>query len=217
MKKKVLIALCAPVLFSSLYLLAADHIDAPGVTGTSSDITDLYVFESEENSSNLVFVANLQGLLSPASTAAASFDEDVMVEFNIDNTDDKVEDLVIQCYFENGKLKVYGPVAPSKTGTTSKLETSALMVETAVTAYQQSPIVGTSNGIKAFAGPRDDPFFMDFVQYGEIIGGNATSFRDPGMDTFAGTNVLSVVVEVPKSMVGSGASINTWVTSNRKQ
>jgi hypothetical protein len=30
------------------------------------------------------------------------------------------------------------------------------------------------------------------------------------MDTFAGTNVLALVVEVPKSMLGSSATINVW-------
>ena len=40
----------------------------------------------------MVFVANLQGLLSPTATADARFDENVMVEFNIDNTGDAVED-----------------------------------------------------------------------------------------------------------------------------
>ena len=205
------------IMFSSIYLFAADHIDAPGVASTSSDITDFYAFESPESSSNLVFVANLQGLLSPGATSTASFDEDVMVEFNIDNTGDYVEDLVIQCYFENGKMKVYGPVKPSQTGTTSKLETSDLSVTVDVTAYQDAPVINSSNGVKAFAGPRDDPFFMDFAQYGEIIAGNATSFNDPGSDTFAGTNVMSVVVEVAKSQIGGSGTIQTWVTSNRKQ
>jgi len=68
-----------------------------------------------------------------------------------------------------------------------------------------------------FAGPRDDPFFMDFAQYGAIIGGMATSFNETGSDTFAGTNVMSVVVEVPKAMIGGSGTINTWVESKRKQ
>ena len=70
--------------------------------------------------------------------------------------------------------------------------------------------------MKFFAGPRDDPFFMDFAQYSEIIVGNASSFNTPGADTFAGTNVMSIVVEVPKSMIASSGSINAWVESKRK-
>ena len=66
----------------------------------------------------MVFVVNVQGLLAPSATAAASFDEEVMIEINIDNssTKDNMEDLVIQAAFDNGKVKVYGPAAPIQTG-----------------------------------------------------------------------------------------------------
>ena len=71
--------------------------------------------------------------------------------------------------------------------------------------------------MKFFTGPRDDPFFMDFAQYGEIIGGNAPGFNNPGSDTFAGSNVMSIVVEVPKSQIGTSGTINTWVEAKTKQ
>jgi len=58
---------------------------------------------------------------------------------------------------------------------------------------------------------------MDFARFGQIIGGEASSFNNPGSDTFAGTNVMSVVIEVPKSMIGGSGTINTWVESKRKQ
>src|SRR5215813_6048638 len=102
-KKLLLIAIAAIVACGGL-LLAADHIDSPAVTNQPSDITDLYVFRAE-NPDNLVFVANTQGLLSPAATANAKFDENTMIEFNIDNNGDNVEDLVIQCIAKNGMMK----------------------------------------------------------------------------------------------------------------
>ncbi|MBL7775344.1 MAG: DUF4331 family protein [Saprospiraceae bacterium] len=197
-------------------LFAADHIDAPAVSSTSSDITDFYAFASPENSNNLVFVCNTQGLLDPAATSAARFDEQVMLEFNIDNTGDNVEDLVIQATFKDGKVQVYGPVRPDNTGTISKIQSGGPSVSANITAYGASPTVGSANGMKVFAGPRDDPFFFDLTQYTAIIGGTATGFNNPGSDTFAGTNVLSLVVEVPKSMLGAAASLNTWVESKRK-
>jgi hypothetical protein len=217
MKKRNLLLAAFALLTTSVGILwAADHIDAPAVSSTSSDITDYYAFASPENQDNLVFVCNVQGLLDPTATATASFDEDVLIEFNIDNTGDAVEDLVIQALFENGKVKTYGPVQPSSPGAISKVQTGGTKVETDITAYGTSPSIGSNGGIKLFAGPRDDPFFMDFAQYGEIIAGNATGFNNPGSDTFAGTNVMSVVIEVPKSMLGSAATLNTWVESKRK-
>jgi hypothetical protein len=215
--KTIGLALVALVACAASYLIAADHIDAPAVTGTGSDITDLYAFQSPANANNMVFVVNVQGLLAPAATGAASFDEEVMIEINIDNsaTKDNMEDLVIQAAFDNGKVKVYGPEAPIQKGLMSTLS-KGTPIEAAITAYGAgSPVVGESNGIKVFAGPRDDPFFFDFNQYSEIIKGNATAFNNPGTDAFAGTNVLSLVIEVPKSMLGSG-SVNIWATSNRK-
>lgn len=215
-KKNLLLSLLLLGTATIGVLWAADHIDAPAVTGTSADITDFYAFASPENSNNLVFVANTQGLLAPSATAAAGFDEDVLIEFNIDQDGDAVADLVIQATFLDGMMQVYGPLAPNLSGTTSEIAAQNPATEVAISAYGSSPNISTgSTGVKAFAGPRDDPFFMDFAQYNEIIAGNATGFNDPGSDTFAGTNVLSVVVEVPKSLVGSGGTVNTWVTTSR--
>jgi Domain of unknown function (DUF4331) len=210
------LALVAIVACATSYLIAADHIDAPAVTGTGSDITDFYAFQSPANANNMVFVVNVQGLLAPSATAAAAFDEEVMVEINIDNssTKDNIEDLVIQASFEDGKVKIYGPAAPIQKGLMSTLLTSTA-VEANVTAYGSTAVIGEGGGIKVFAGPRDDPFFFDLNQYKSVLAGTATSFNNPGTDAFKGTNVLSIVVELPKSMLGTG-SVNVWATSNRK-
>lgn len=214
--KTLVLALVALVACAASYLIAADHIDAPAITGTGSDITDVYAFQSPANANNMVFVVNVQGLLAPSSTAAAAFDEEVMIEINIDNsaTKDNMEDLVIQAAFDNGKVKVYGPSAPMEKGLMSTL-LQTTPVEATITAYGATAEIGEGNSIKVFAGPRDDPFFFDLNQFKKIIGGTATSFNNPGTDAFAGTNVLSLVVEVPKSMLGTGA-VNIWATSNRE-
>ena len=216
--KTTKIILSAGVLaIAGFFMIAADHIDAPAVQGGTSDITDFYAFQGE-NTDNLVFVANVQGLLSPATTGSAMFDENVMVEFNIDTNGDNVEDLVIQAIPRDGKMYFFGPTAPSSTGIDSKVETMSNNESyVAITPYGSDAIVATNNGMKFFAGPRDDPFFMDFAQYSAIIGGMASSFNNPGSDTFAGTNVMSIVVEVPKTMIGGSGTINTWVESKRKQ
>jgi hypothetical protein len=194
-------------------IYAADHIDAPAVTNKPTDITDVYVFRAQ-NPDNMVFVANTQGLLSPAATGDAGFDENTMIEFNIDNNGDNVEDLVIQCIAKNGKMKVYGPAMPKVTGTISYLNINKLSVQTDITKYGQDALSATGdNGVKVFAGPRDDPFFFDLVGFRNVISGAASSFNNPGNDTFAGTNVMAIVVEVPKSLLGSNGTINVWAES----
>jgi hypothetical protein len=202
----------------ALITVAADHIDAPAAQGTSADITDFYAFQGE-NTDNLVFVANVQGLLSPNATNTTSFDENVLVEINIDTDGDSIEDLVIQAIPRDGIMHFFGPVTPSNTGKNSIIyEMTALQGQVAISPYGSNAILGTSDaGIKMFAGPRDDPFFMDFARYGEIIAGDAPGFNNPGVDTFAGSNVLSIVVEVPKSMLGASGTIGTWVEAKAKQ
>lgn len=222
MKKKFLWTGMLGLLAVGGILFAADHIDAPAVTGPSSsslgtDITDIYAFQSPADNSKMVFVINTQGLLSPAATSSASFPSNVMYEMNIDNTGDNVEDLVIQCLVKNNKLRVYGPVAPSTPGLNSTVMTSGTLTETDVTAYGASALnVGSNNGIRVFAGPRDDPFFFDLVRFKEILAGTQTGFRSPGVDAFAGTNVMSIVVEVPKNLLGSAATLNVWAESKTK-
>lgn len=216
LKKVLVIGLISAGIITTGILLAADHIDSPTVTNQSTDITDVYVFRGQDVN-NLVFVANTQGLLSPGATAAAAFNENTIIEFNIDNNGDNVEDLVIQGIASGGKLKVYGPVKPSETGGRSRLEGS-VTADAAITAYGTAAITTTgSNGIKVFAGPRDDPFFFDLTQFKKILANTATSFNKPGTDAFAGTNVLSFVVEVPKSLLGATTGkISVWVETKKK-
>jgi len=235
MKKLSFIAWALVTVAIGTYLMAADHIDAPAVgslgSGSSlSDITDYYAFESPSNSNNYVFVCNVAGLSAPSATGALSFSDDLMYEFNIDNDGDNVEDLVIQAIFRGDRVIVRGPVAPSATGLASTVASTNLRVETTVSAYGATPVSATNGGVTAFAGPRDDPFFMDFFKFVDIVNGAgvalglerpapadgnayATSFDVTGTDTFAGTNVMSVVVEVPKSMLGSNSTFSTWVES----
>lgn len=216
MKKPKMILGLALVAITGLVLVAADHIDAPSVTGNAADITDMYTFQGE-NTNNLVFAVNTQGLLSPNATAAAMFSENVMIEINIDNTGDNVEDLVIQAIRKGNKMYFFGPYAPATTGTSSTIKTSAASGNVAISTYGSAAVIAESGGMKFFAGPRDDPFFFDLGQFQAILGGTASGFSNPGTDTFAGTNVLSVVVEVPKAMLGTATSLNVWAETKKKQ
>lgn len=215
MKKTKFLFGIAAITIAGVISIAADHIDAPAVAGSTSDITDFYAFQGQ-NTNNLVFVANVQGLLSPTATANSAFDENTMIEFNIDTDGDNVENLVIQAVARDGKMYFFGPAAPGQTGLKSTF-LSGTPNSVDITTYGSSAVVASSEGMNFFAGPRDDPFFFDFAQFSAIIGGTASGFNNPGADTFAGSNVMSIVVEVPKSMIGGTGTINTWVESKRKQ
>jgi len=214
--KYLLLGAGTMILFA-LSIMSADHIDAPAVTGGTTDITDYYAFQSPTDNNNMVFVVNLQGLLSPATTGNANFDENTLIEFNIDTDGDLKEDMVIQAIPRDGKMIVFGPTATINQGNVSTIKTRATRVEADITPYGETAKIGSDSGIKVFAGPRDDPFFFDLGAYQAVLGGTATGFSNPGTDTFAGTNVLSLVVEVPKSMLGNAATLNTWVATKTKR
>jgi len=216
-KTKFIIAAAALALtLGGGIIWASDHADAPNVKGKSTDITDLYCFQGA-NTNDLVFVGNVQGLMSPTTTKTATFDENTIIEFKIDNNADNVEDLVIQCVYKDGKMYIYGPVKPKQTGTASTVVGTASVIVPVTPYGAASPIVATSkDGIMAFAGPRDDPFFFDLNQFHAIIGGTAPGFNATGTDTFAGTNVMSVVVEVPKSMLNSTGKLGVWLQTKQK-
>jgi hypothetical protein len=216
-KKMMLIALSAVLFIGSTILFAADHIDSPAVTNQTTDITDVYAFRAADPN-NMVFVANTQGLLSPGATGAAKFDANTLIEFNIDNNNDKVEDLVIQCIYDvsTNSIKAYGPILPSEKGTRSKIE-GGVSAEVSVTPYGASPIIANQNSIKLFAGPRDDPFFFDLNRFKMILAGTSPGgFTNPGIDAFAGTNVMSIVIELPKTLLGGSGMINVWLETKKK-
>ncbi len=214
--KKIVLAILGLGIVAAGIVFAADHADTPAVTGKTTDITDVYAFQGQ-NTANMAFVINTQGLLSPSATGAAAFDNNTMIELNIDNNADNVEDLVVQCVFNNGTMYVYGPVKPSMTGSKSVVEGTAT-VSVGVTPYGASaPIIATSNNFMAFAGPRDDPFFFDLDQFKKILAGTATGFNNPGNDSFKGTNVMSIVLEFPKTLLGAtNGKVNVWAEAKRK-
>lgn len=218
-RRKFALAISCVVLIAGGIVYASDHMDAPAVKGQPTDITDLYVFEGM-NTSNLVFVGNSQGLLAPSATGAAEFNPETLIQFKIDNDGDHVEDKVIQAVYRDGVVSFFGLGKPVATGTRNKIEERDYLGSVRVTPYgAHEPIIATGAfGIRFFAGPRDDPFFFDLDQFHKIIGGTATSFNNPGTDTFAGTNVLSIVVEVPKSLVHADkGKIDVWLTTSTEE
>jgi hypothetical protein len=232
MKKNKLVPIAAilGLLAVTPFLISGDHLDAPGVTGTTSDLTGFYAFEGQ-NPNNLVLIANLQGFLPPGNpTTNANFSEDVLVEFNIDTTGDLMEDLVIQAIRRGDTMYFFGPVVPSMTGLESEIATFAPMNKVAISpgTADAEAIIEENNGMKFFAGPRDDPFFFDLNRFNAIVNGEVSGFNATGTDTYAGKNVLSIAIEIPKSMLGAGTVganpfepttpvYSMWVEAKRKQ
>lgn len=235
-KTKIFTAIGGISLFVlSVFLISSDHIDAPNVSGTSTDIADFYAFEGD-NPSNTVFIVTLQGILSPGLiTENATFDEDVLIEFNIDNTGDFIEDLVIQVIRRGDSMYFFGPAEPVSTGLESNILTSENHYVVEISTIEETRTT-TENGMSFFAGPRRDAFYFDFNRFNDIASGEAApgGFYPPGEaeDFFNDLNTLAIVIEVPNSLLGtppehvlgtegniSGLppSYNVWVSAKRKE
>lgn len=224
MKKTILFGLLVLLLAVAGLIYAADHTDSPSVTGmggvgTTSDITDVYAFESPDDATTMTFVLNIQGKLPPSSTASATFPANVLYEIAIDTSGDLKEDKVIQCIAQFDSVRVYDPViVGSPLGLTAGVVSKGTYTDVAVTPYKAAaPIVATgSSKTTIFAGPRDDPFFFDLAQFKAITHGAATAFKKPGTDSFAGLNVMSLVIKMPKSIISKSATINVWAKTRLK-
>lgn len=221
MRRGLLVATAATVGVMG-WLGAADHVDAPAVEqDQAADIADVYSFQSPTNRDNLVLamtISNVQA--APEIELGRSiFDPQVLYEFNLDNDGDAVEDIVLQAYVVGSptdqRLVLRGPATPAVTGTGSRIVDDAPQMTVPVSTGT-TPEVTEANGIRLFAGVRDDPFFFDFTRFNAILAGEASGFRDPGMDTFAGLNTYSIVVEVPISRLGGDPSrLSVWGTTSR--
>ena len=196
------------------------------------DINDVYAFPGS-SADRIALVLTTSSPITPAQSPGASFDPNLLYQLKIDNTGDGVEDKVFQITFSgtgsSQQVSVRGPVAPAQTGTMNTLVTSGT-----VTAGATNMNIGTPSGIQAFAGIRDDPFFLDLEQFFRIVPDRkpvsgplsqlpdqptASSFRAAGqaVDYLRGINTLAIVLEMPTAMLTDGGNkkIGVWGTISR--
>ena len=218
--------------------LGSDHQDTPLVElNPTQDMTDVYAFPGS-TPGRIALVLNSRAFLTPAQTAGASFDNSLLYQFKIDNNGDAKEDKVIQVTFSgtgaNQTVEVRGPIAPPVQGAMgNKVSTEAPTVSGNI-----NTVLGSSSGMQVFAGPRDDPFFIDLEAAfcilpdrkpvtGPLAGTCALTpnpsapffFRPAGqaVNYVKGFNVLSIVVELPSSMIENGTpgKLGIWGTISR--
>ena len=198
--------------------IASDHQDSPNVElNPLQDMTDVYAFPSP-TPGRIVLVMNSRAFLTPAASAAASFDRNQLYQFKIDNTG------------AAQTVSVRGPVPPPVQGAMGNTVSTAAPV---VTGALNSSL-GSASGIQVFAGARDDPFYIDLEQFFRIIPDrkpatgslgalpntpSAGSFRPAGqaVNYVVGFNVLSIVVELPVAELTAGgtARLGIWGTISR--
>lgn len=216
--------------------LGSDHQDTPEVElSPRLDVNDVYAFPGA-TADRIALVITTSSPLTPAASAGATFDPDILYQLKVDNSGDAVEDLVFQFTFSgtgaDQRLQVRGPVAPARAGGENTLVDAAPALSGPL-----NTVLGTSGGLQAFAGLADDPFFIDLEQFFRIIPDRrpvtgplskigprpeASAFRGPGqaVDFLAGINALAIVIELPVAALvpaGGGADphFGVWATTSR--
>jgi hypothetical protein len=215
---------------------ASDHQDTPFVElNPRYDVNDVYAFPNPTNGSRVVLVLGTSSPLTPAGTPTAAFggEDEVLYQLKVDNTGDAREDLVFQFTFTGPpgaqQVQMRGPVAPAQVGIANTLVGAASLAG----AVGQS--LGSAAAVQLFAGPRDDPFFIDLEAFFRILpdrrpetGPLSTitqgplTFRPVGqaVDFVAGFNDLAIVVELPTAMLtanGTRPRFGVWGTTSRSR
>ena len=227
------VALAAGSVVAVRAVLASDHQDTPLVElSPRFDVNDVYAFPAPGSPSRTVLVLSTSSPITPAQTPSFTFGtkDQELYQIKIDNTGDAQEDLVFQITFTGkaGKQKVTlrGPVKPNSVGTMN-----TLVGGKQIKGYTNTVI--QSDGIKLFAGPRDDPFFIDLEAFFRILpdrkpetGPLSTitqgplTFRPVGqaVDFVRGFNDMAIVIEVPTSAIANPATngrFGVWGTTSR--
>jgi hypothetical protein len=213
---------------------ASDHQDNPVVEASpATDMTDVYAFPGA-SADRITLVMNSWPFITPAQTAGTTFDSNLLYQFKIDNSGDAKEDRVIQVLFKGSgasqTVEIRGPLVPSVVGATNNRVADV----SPVISGPINQVLGSTSGIQVFAGTREDPFFIDLEQFFRIVpdrkpstgalsqlpeSPTATSFRSAAtaVDFVKGFNVLSIVIELPTSMLtqGGAAKLGVWGTISK--
>ena len=213
------------------------------------DATDLYAFVSPDNAKSVTLISNwipFEG--SDAGPNFYTFAPGVRYDINIDNNGDAKPDIIYRWVFrnqyKNPKTFLYntGPVS-SLTDATLNFTQHYTLTEirgTRTTTLVRDGIVAPSNvgaasmpnysslwnqaiytisGGKTFAGPADDPFFLDLRVFDLLYGAN---LKEVGNDSLKGFNIHALAIQVPTSAIAASGDatknpiVGVWTTAERQ-
>jgi hypothetical protein len=186
----------------------SDHISGPrALAEPVADITDFYAFPSPERPGHLVLVLNTLPFAKPSDLLS----DGLVYRFRLHpltagTPGDPVpfavrpEEFVFDCVFSPAVANggAHG-VQQEGTCTTPAGDTVSFRVND-----EQG---GSAHGVRVFAGPRWDPFFMDAPAALKTIATGELAFTDHGSIFLDGKNVLSLVVEVDSALLGGAGLV----------
>lgn len=229
--KPHLFALAVGALATPAAVFAADHLDSPAaVSEPAADITDLYAW-TNDNASKVNLVLNV----TPFAGTNAAFSDAVQYVIHVNSSGgfgQPQTQTLIMCQFDAaGVIECWAGDDEYLKGDTST----------------ETGLVSESGKLRVFAGLRNDPFFFELTGFQEAVkivvgAADGLTFDAAGCpeldeqtattlvnqlqsgaggaaasDTFAGANVLSLVVQVDKSLVTAGGPVlGVWASTHTR-
>ncbi|HEX8178697.1 MAG TPA: DUF4331 family protein [Pyrinomonadaceae bacterium] len=213
-------------------LNAADHGDAPyNSSDQSIDGADLYAFLDPTDNTRVVVALTSRGFIAAGeNNNFGQFDPSVRYRFEIELNGDPRPDRFIDVTFSRRT----GATAP-QTATITLMDGQTF---TAPSTPPSVCIAGTANcppaatvtnlgstGVRFFAGMRDDTFNFDIPAFSAATNAlraciaaqnppdntcvnNALANFQRGRDSFAGYNIMNIVLSLPKSLFTAAAGNN---------
>ena len=199
-------AVAALALIPGQLALSADHLDPPTRTDIAfdptpdvpADIADVFAWS---DATNAYFAVTFAG---PTPSTAGAYDRDVLYTLNISTSPPATSsDATIRWRF-----------GPATNGTGSGISVENVPgVNGAIVGPVESIL--SKDGVRVYAGVRDDPFFFDLIGFRETVAMGTIRFQNT-RNFFRGQNDTVVVFEIPKARLGGNAnSVDVWATTAR--
>ena len=206
-------ALGALLLVPGQLALSADHLDPPlradpaadSTPDIAADIADIFAFH---DANNLYLISTFGGPAAPS--LGAFYDRDVVHVINV-STSAPASSADIAIRFR------FGPGAnPGETGIS--VENLPGVNGAIVGPVEQ---ILSKDGVRVYAGLRDDPFFFDSQGLRESRTMAATLPPPQGIrfdnqrSFFHAKNITTVAIEIPRSRLGTATNLDIWNTTAR--
>jgi Domain of unknown function (DUF4331) len=168
------------------------------------DLTDLFLFASPQTAGKTVLIFDVNPFMT-----GADFHPDGVYRINVDNDGDTQADAAFTFVFTESNGGAQTGTVYYATGSQAREPEPAgeVLIEGMPVSFDGMAMPVEAGECRLFIGVRSDPFFAD----GE---GAFHDFQFTGDDTFAGKNILSMALEVPDEMLGSGPEIAVWCTAS---
>jgi hypothetical protein len=186
-----------PVLASLSH--AADHADSPATKKDhAADITDLYAWH---DAAKINVVLNVAGLSEAG--VPADYDAGVLYQIHIDNTGDLEPDYEVLVRFGQNAAGEWGVKVEDLPGIADPI------------VGPVDTVIDAGIGLRVYAGLRDDPFFFDLDGFNAAFDDGVLMFDDT-RDSYAGTNVLAIALEMSRDALTSDkGALTVWASTGR--